>query len=208
MSPVNSKQAQKARATRRRVLDAAGELFVERGYGGTTLQEVADRAGVAVQTIYFSFRNKRTVLKELVDVTIAGDDEPIPTMRRTWFTDAIAAPTADAHLRAHVEGAIDVAARVSPVLEVLRTAAALEPDLDQLWREGRAQRFAVQETAAQALLAKPGAHRQITAAHAADLLYATLSPELYLLLARDRCWSAPQVKDWCYTSLRTQLIQL
>jgi AcrR family transcriptional regulator len=206
MSPVNAKQAEKARQTRRRVLTAAEELFVERGYGGTTLQEVADRADVAVQTIYFTFRNKRTLLKELVDVTIAGDDEPVSTMERDWFTNAMAAPTADAHLHAHIDGAVEVGMRVSPIFEVLRTAAALEPELDDLWREGQAQRYAVQDAAARAMLQKPGACSDATPGYAADLLYATLSPELFLLLVRDRGWSADQFKGWAYSSLRSQLI--
>ena len=207
MSPVNTKQAEKSRQTRRRVLAAAGELFVECGYGGTTLQQVADRAGVAVQTIYFTFRNKRTLLKELVDVTIAGDDEAIPTMQRAWFTGAMAAPTAAGQLRAHVDGAADVADRVGAVIEVLRTAAALEPELDELWREGRAQRYVVQDTAARALLQKPGARPDVSAERAADLLYATLSPEMYLLLVRDRGWPLEGFKDWAYTSLSSQLIR-
>src|SRR6266545_2689016 len=91
-----SRRADKAKETRRRMLQAAGELFAEHGYGATTLQEVAARAGVAVQTIYFTFGNKRTLLKELVDVTIAGDVEPVATMERPWFREALAATTADA----------------------------------------------------------------------------------------------------------------
>ena len=47
------------------------------GYGATTLQGIADRASVSVATVYAAFGNKRTVLKELVDVSIAGDDEPV-----------------------------------------------------------------------------------------------------------------------------------
>lgn len=207
MSPVNSKQAEKARQTRQRVLSAAEELFVDRGYGATTLQEVADRAGVAVQTIYFTFRNKRTLLKELVDVAVAGDDEPIPTMERAWFTAAMAKPTADEQLRAHVEGAVAVGARASAVFEVLRTAAAQESELHELWRAGNAQRLTVQRTVAETLLAKQGARSDTTVEEAADALYAMLSPELYLVLVRDRGWSTKRFVDWAYESLRSQLVR-
>jgi AcrR family transcriptional regulator len=207
MSPVNGKQAEKARQTRGRVLAAAEELFTERGYGATTLQEIADRAGVAVQTIYFVFRNKRTLLKELADVTVAGDDEPVPTMRRPWFTAAMAAPTAEEHLSAHVAGAVSADARVSALFDVIRTAAALEPELDELWRTGDRQRYEVQLAAAQALTAKPGARPGVTPDHAADLLYATLGPEMYLLLVRNRGWSTEQFAEWARASLRHQLIE-
>src|SRR2546423_13263180 len=115
MSAVNSKQAEKARQTRRKVLLAAGELFVERGYGATTLQEVADRAGVAVQTIYFVFGNKRSLLKDVVDTSIAGDDEPVATMDRVWFRAAVAAGTAQAQLRELIHGTGQIIERTAPV---------------------------------------------------------------------------------------------
>ena len=102
------KKGEKSRQTRRRILQAAYELFVAQGYGATTLQGIAERGDVAVQTIYFAFGNKPSLLKELVDVTIAGDDEPISTMQRTWFLDALATDTAEAHLRAHVRGTCEV----------------------------------------------------------------------------------------------------
>ena len=206
MSPVNSKQAEKARQTRRSILTAAEGMFVERGYGSTTLQEIADRAGVSVQTIYFTFRNKRALLKELADVTVAGDGEAVPTMQRPWFTAAMAAATAAEHLDAHVEGASAVIARVGALADVLRTAAALEPEIDELWRQGNDQRYAVQLAAAQALTAKPGARPDVSADQAADVLYAMLSPDLYLLVVRDRGWSTERFVDWARTSLRAQLV--
>ena len=52
------------------------------GYGSTTLEQIAARAGVAVQTVYFHFGNKRTVLKEAVDVAAVGDDEPVALLER------------------------------------------------------------------------------------------------------------------------------
>ncbi|MBA2577261.1 MAG: helix-turn-helix transcriptional regulator, partial [Euzebyaceae bacterium] len=58
------RRADKARATRRRIVDAAGDLLVQHGYAGTTLEAIAEQAGVAVQTVYFHFGNKRTVLKQ------------------------------------------------------------------------------------------------------------------------------------------------
>src|SRR3569833_4652111 len=105
------KRVRDAPGTRRRMLEAARELFVVKGYGATTLKEIADRAGVAVQTIYFTFGNKRVLLKELVDVAIAGDLEPVATMARPWFRDAVAPPAAEAHVRLHVRGARGVQER-------------------------------------------------------------------------------------------------
>ena len=134
--PPKNKRSQKAAETRRRILEAAGELFVGQGYGATTLQEIAARAGVAVQTLYFVFGNKRTILKELVDVTIAGDDEPVATMDRPWFRAGIDAPGAEEHLRLHVAGTRAVLDRVAPVTQVVATAAATDTEVCMIWPEG------------------------------------------------------------------------
>jgi AcrR family transcriptional regulator len=200
-----NKRAEKARQTRRRILDAAGELFVEQGYGATSLQEVADRAGVAVQTIYFVFGNKRALLKELFDLTIAGDDEPVATMDRPWFREAMAAATADAHLRAHIGGTREILERVAAITGVWATALATDPEIATMWGQGEDPRLVVHATAARALMAKPGAREDVTAEHAADLLFGLLSPELYLVLVRDRGWSPETWEQWAGQTLHAQL---
>lgn len=206
MSPVKrNKQADKARQTRRRITRAAHDLFVEHGYGATTLQDVADRAGVAVQTIYFTFGNKRSLLKEVVDTTIAGDDQPVATMDRPWFGEVLAAGTAAAGLRRLVQGTGQVIGRFAPIIEVLRTATAIDPEVTGLWPREVDMRFSVQAAAAKALMAKPGARAGVPAEHAADLLYGLLSPELYLLYVRDRGWTPGRWEDWVYDTLRSQL---
>jgi AcrR family transcriptional regulator len=199
------KKGEKSRQTRQRILQAAHELFVEQGYGATTLQAIADRAGVAVQTIYFAFGNKASLLKELVDVTIAGDDDPIPTMQRSWFLDALAADTAQAHLQKHVEGTRQVLQRVATIVDVLRSASAQDPSIAGLWQYETDPRLEVQTTAARSLMAKPGARADVSAEHAADVLFGLLSPELYLLFVRDRGWIPERWGQWAYDTLRTQL---
>ncbi|MEV0715809.1 helix-turn-helix domain-containing protein [Asanoa sp. NPDC050611] len=195
----------KARETRTRMLDAARELFIAQGYGATTLTDVAAAAGVAVQTIYFTFGNKRTLLKEMVDVTIAGDDEPVATMERQWYRDALAAPTAVAQLRAQVAGARGVLERVAPIVSMITLAAAADPEIADLWPRDADPRYTVLSTAARSLVAKPDARTGVTEAEAADLLYAILSPELYLLLVREREWSPDRYEKWAFDTLRPQL---
>ena len=199
------KKGEKSRQTRGRILRAAYELFVDQGYGATTLQGVAERAGVAVQTIYFAFGNKPSLLKELVDVTIAGDDEPVPTMQRDWFREALAADTAEAHLAAHVRGTCGVLARVAPIMDVLHAAGAQDPSLASLWQQDTDPRHDVQTAAARGLLAKPGAKADLTVEHAADVLYGLLSPQLYLLFIRDRGWAPESWERWAYETLHAQL---
>jgi AcrR family transcriptional regulator len=206
VSPVKrGKQADKARETRRRITAAARDLFTEHGYGATTLQDVADRAGVAVQTIYFVFGNKRSLLKEVADTAIAGDDQPIATMERPWFRDALAADTAPELLRQLVHGTGQIIARVAPILDMLRNATGTDPEIAEQWPQDSNLRYTVHAAAAKALVAKPGARPQVSAEHAADLLYGILSPELYQLYVRDRGWTPGQWEQWAYHTLRSQL---
>ncbi|MFJ9782272.1 helix-turn-helix domain-containing protein [Amycolatopsis sp. NPDC101161] len=129
---------------------AARELFIRDGYGATTLKEIADRAGVAVQTIYFTFGNKRVLL------AIAGDLEPVATMDRPWFRDAVAAPAAEVHVRLHVRGTRGILERVAPIVEMLRAAASADPAIAGQWDADADPRFAVHLEAARSLVAKPG----------------------------------------------------
>ncbi|TCO20546.1 TetR family transcriptional regulator [Kribbella steppae] len=200
-----SKRTEKAQETRRRITQAATDLFIEDGYGATNLQDIADRAGVAVQTIYFVFGNKRALLKELVDTTIAGDTEPVATLDRPWFTGAVAAATAEEMLTAYVPGSSAVLARVSPIMRVLEAAVANDPEVAALWPQDEDLRYVVQRAAANAFVTKPGARKDLTADEAADLLYGILSPELYLLFVRDRGWSHDRWVEWAGQTLRTQL---
>lgn len=200
-----SKRTQRSRETRRKIVAAAGELFVERGYGATNLQDVADRAGVAVQTIYFVFGNKRSLLKELVDVTIAGDDEPVATMDRPWFRNALAADTAEEHLRLHVHGTRRILDRFAPMTKVIAAATASDVEVAELWQYDEDPRYVVQSAAAKALVGKPGARPGVTARQAADLLFGLLSPALYLVFVQERGWSPKRWEDWVYATLREQL---
>ncbi|MEU8798914.1 helix-turn-helix domain-containing protein [Spirillospora sp. NPDC048819] len=206
MAEVKRSRDEKSRETRRRIIDAAGALFVEQGYGATKLQEIADRAGVAVQTIYFVFRNKPALLKALVDVAIAGDDDPVPTMGRPWFAEVTGAPTAEAALAALIAGTRGTLERVAAINEMAKAAAATNPEIKELWPDQDDPRYTVISTAAKSLVEKPGVRPAVSAGEAADVLYALLSPELFLVLTRDRAWPPDRWERWAYDTLRTQLL--
>ncbi|GGT92314.1 TetR/AcrR family transcriptional regulator [Actinomadura citrea] len=199
------KRAERSRRTRGKVIEAARELFVAQGYGATSLQEVADRAGVAVQTVYFVFGNKRTLFKDVVDSSVAGDVEPVATMDREWFRAACAAPTAAGQLRAHVRGTGEILGRVAPIVPMIAAAGATDPQIAAQWPDGPDPRYTVQRAAAEALVGKPDARPGVSAAMAADVLFGLLSPQLYLLFVQDRGWSPDAWEEWAYTTLAAQL---
>ncbi len=80
---------EQARRTRRRVLVAATEAFLSRGYAGTTMRSVAAEAGVSVARLEQQFATKAGLLKAAIDVAIAGDDEEVPVLDRSWVDTAL-----------------------------------------------------------------------------------------------------------------------
>ncbi|WP_405722210.1 TetR family transcriptional regulator [Streptomyces sp. NBC_00046] len=141
-----------------------------------------------MQTIYFVFRNKPSLLKELVDVAIAGDDEPVPTMDRPWFAEVMSAPTAENALTALTTATRRTLEHVAAIDEMVRAATATNPEIRELWPDQADPRYAVISTAAKSLTKKPGARPAVPVETAADIIYAVLSPELFLVLTRDRAW--------------------
>src|SRR6476660_5612155 len=104
-SPQREEQA---RRTRQRVVDAATALFLRRGYAGATVPAIAAEAGVSVPTVELLFGAKARLLKAAIDVAIAGDDEPVPVLERSWADTARKARTA-AEFLAVVAGVIAAA---------------------------------------------------------------------------------------------------
>ncbi|MFI0898365.1 TetR/AcrR family transcriptional regulator [Streptomyces sp. NPDC020983] len=198
--PKGGARAAKAAATRERMLKAARKLFTESGYTATTMQAIATEAGVAVQTLYFTFETKRAILKELLDVEIAGDALPVASLERPWAGEALAAPPAEM-LRLLAVRTAEIHARVAAVLEVVRSAAATDPEIAELWRTNIAQRHTVVAVFTGALAAKGGLRPGLDPLRAADTALAVMTPETYLLLTGDRRWSNAEWADWAADTL-------
>jgi AcrR family transcriptional regulator len=203
--PKPGLRAAKAAATRVRMLAAARTLFVERGYAATTMQAIAGQAGVAVQTLYFTFATKRAILTELLDVEVAGDTEPVATLDRPWVARALAAPP-EQLLRSLVRATAEIHGRVVPLLEVVRAAAATDPEIAQVWHTNISQRHTVLTVFAGALAAKTTLRAGINAAQAADIALAVLAPEAYHLLVAERGWTAAAWTAWATDALIRQLL--
>src|SRR2546430_772208 len=93
---------QQAGQTRAQGRAAAAELFEESGGAGTTVAAIARQAGVAVETVYSRFGSKKQLLRQVVDVAVVGDAEPIPLAERAVFT-RLGEGTRDARIDAGIE---------------------------------------------------------------------------------------------------------
>ncbi len=201
-SPRRRAQAQ---ATRRGLLDAARALFTERGYVATTIEAIAARAEVSPETVYSTFRNKRSLLSELLDVSMTGDDAPVPVLERAWVQDLRDEPDPRRRVQILAKNGRLILERVAPVYEVLRGAAAADPQIASLWETNKAQRFAGQTELVRILKARDPFRGGLTVKAAADIVFAIGSPETYRLLVVDRGWSPDRFERW-YADTLTDLL--
>src|SRR5215207_3604806 len=89
----SSNRARQARETRRRIIEAAAELFAREGYSATSIRAIAENAGVAVPTVYATLRSKANILRAVVELTVRGDDEAAPlAVRADWQCDLNRSP--------------------------------------------------------------------------------------------------------------------
>ncbi len=190
------RRQEQARATRAAILEAARDLFVERGYVATTMEAIAAKARISPATVYTAFTNKRSLLSALLDVSIAGDDAPVPILDRPWVEEL--REELDLHRRIAIlarNGRL-ILERRAPIDEVARAAAASDPDIAALWKAGKAQRLGGQRELLQIVAGRAGFRDGMSEGNAVDALYAVGSPETYRLLTVDRGWSPARFERW------------
>jgi AcrR family transcriptional regulator len=196
----------RTRLARAAVVGAARTLFVERGYGATTIEAISELADVPVATVYRLFSSKPGILKAVLDISIVGDDEAVPMAERVPVRTLLDEADPRAQLAGFVALAAEVNSRVAPIYRILVSAAGTDPDTAELLDELTGQRQQGQRRIA-AALARAGALRpDLRERDAADLIHALLSPELYQLLVLDRGWKPPRYERWLTELLVDQLL--
>jgi AcrR family transcriptional regulator len=202
-----TRRAQQARATRRRITDQALELFLRHGYAAATLDQIAANAGVAVQTIYFHFGNKATVLKQIVDILAVGDDEPVPMLDRPWVQQMREEPDGRRALAIFLASSRVILTRLAPVLKIVRDAAGADPEMAALWQTSQQQRIADYQVFAQMLASKQALRPDLTAEHATDIIFTLASPEVYLSFTAQRGWTSGQWEHWITHTLAATILR-
>jgi AcrR family transcriptional regulator len=202
-----TRRAEQARATRRRIIDQARELFLRQGYAATTLEQIAAQAGVAVQTVYFHFGNKATVLKEIVDVLAVGDDEPIPMLDRDWVQQVRDEPDGRRALAIWLSNSRAIFTRVAPIMKIVRDAAGADPEMAAQWQTNQQQRLTAHRTLAQHLAEKQALRPELPQDQAADIIFSLISLEVYLLLTAERGWTPTQWEHWINNTLTVTILR-
>src|SRR5579864_6077636 len=112
----NTRRLAQVGATRLRVIEAAKAVFIDNGYPGTTLESVADAAGVPLPTLYRLFGSKRALLSAVLETSFVGDDEPVAFADRPAVQAALSEPDPSKLLGEFAAIAKDFMARSSGIL--------------------------------------------------------------------------------------------
>src|SRR5918995_828556 len=179
----------RTRLARRAVLDAAGTLFRERGYGATTIEAISRASDVPQATVYRLFSSKQGILKALVDASIAGDDAPVALTERPPVRSLLSAPDPRDQLARLAAVSVDINTRTAAIYGILTSAAGSDQEASALLDDLTRQRQQGQGRVATSLARSRALRPHLRARDAADIIHALASPELYRLLVIDRRWS-------------------
>ena len=198
-SPLRREQA---RATERRILEATYRLLVGQGYGATTMSAVAREAGVSTPTVYKVVGSKPALVKRVYDVTLVGDDEPVPFAERPEVRAAYAEEDPRRFLAAYARLARTLSERLGALLAALVAGARSgEPELVEFVATINGERL-IGATMVADRLDELGALRpDLGVERARDLVWTLNSTEVWELLVRQRGWSPAEWEAWLARAL-------
>jgi AcrR family transcriptional regulator len=195
-----------AAETRRRILEAAQELFTRDGYVTTTMAAIAERAGVAVQTVYASAKSKRDILKAILDLAISGEDEEVPVQASSRWHEIEAEPDPRTKLRTLARLHRDICVREAPAFAIMADAAGSDPEIRTLMHEMADQRHQDHHRLATTLQQTGHLRPDLTSRRAADIIGALANEQTYLALVRERRWPTQDYEDWLADQLIAALL--
>ncbi len=193
--------------TKQRILEAARGLIVERGYRGTTVAEIARRAEVHVDTVYQLVGRKPVVLRELIEQALSGTHGAVAAEERQYVKDIQAEPDPGRKLDIYARAVGEIQSRMAPLHLALRDASTTDPEAEAVWREISDRRAANMRRLAQGLEAAGGLRAGLSVDEAADVIWATNSSELYVLLTAERGWSPARYERWLADTWRRLLLR-
>ena len=185
---------------------AAQRLFEREGYAATTMAAIATEAGVSERTVYVAFQTKSGVLRALWNTLLRGEPDDTPTPARRWYQDALDEPEPAQRLRMAAHNSRVVKALAGGVLEVIRTAAASDPDIAGLWDRIETEFRDVLRPIVQTIAADGALRPGVDVEQATDILWLLVHPDVWRLLVDARGWKPAQYEEWCAETALSQLL--
>lgn len=200
------RQAQ-ASETRRQILEAAYKLFIERGYAGTTIESIAEEAGVALKTVYAVFKNKWKILVTLLNISSSNSgEENIPMLERAGPKAVSKERDQRRQLQMFAQVIADNLEGAAYIAEIMHVAAKTEPDVDRMVQNLNQQRWQHMAFAVRQIASNGPLQEIMDEAYATDSVWTLTSPEVFLLLTRDRGWSKEKYAQWLADALTKVLL--
>jgi AcrR family transcriptional regulator len=201
------RRREQAATTRREILEAAQRLFERQGYAATTMAAIATEARVALKTVYVAFETKSGVLRALWNLRLRGGRDELPVAQQQWYRDVVDEPDPERQLRLNARNSRTGKLRIAPLLEVIRTAATVDADIDGLWHRIGTEYHANQRAIVQSLDAKHALAPGLDVDRATDILWTLNHPNVWQLLVGERHWTPEQYEQWCGDLACTQLLK-
>jgi TetR/AcrR family transcriptional regulator, regulator of autoinduction and epiphytic fitness len=195
-----------AAETRRRIFEAAEELFTRDGYVTTTIATIAEHAGVAVQTVYASAKSKRDILKGILDLAISGEAEQVPIQASSQWQEIETEPDPRTKLRKLARLHRKICVREAPAFAIMADAAGSDPEIRTLMHDMADQRYQDHHRLAKSLHQTGNIRPALSSRRTADIIWALANERTYLALVRDRRWSTEDYEDWLADQLIAALL--
>lgn len=201
------KREEQARQTRRRIVRAARDLFLEQGYPATTVADVAARAGVSADTVFHVFGSKGALLTRVLDEVIGGDDEDVRVLDREDPQRMRAETDQRRQVAMLARGMSDQLERVRPMDDILVSAAAVDADARALRDDLQLrQRREGMTTVAGWIAARGPLRVGVDVDRAAAVIWTLTSPEVHRMLRDVWGWSPEQYAEWLTDTLQNALL--
>jgi AcrR family transcriptional regulator len=170
---------------------------MERGYAGATAEAIAAEAGVAAQTIYAIFKNKKRILVSLMNVSPStGVEDHTPMSERASVQAVAQEHDQSRQLQMFAQVVTNNLDQVAVVFEIMTNAAKIEPDFDRIIQKLNKQRLEHMTFAVQQIAANGPFREKMDEADARDTVWTLTSGEVFLLLTQGRGWSKEKYAQW------------
>ena len=201
-----SRRAERAEQTRQRIVDAATALFDARGYAATTMEAIAERADVAVETVYSRFGSKANLLDAILEPAIVGVTDGRDLFDLPEITEVRRCRDQRTQLRMLARFSRGILERSATAHRILRSAAASDPTAAELQRRDGERRGHGQRIYIDMLLTNGSLRDGLTPDDAAATYSALSNPNSYALLVGERSWTADKFEQWLGDSLTLLLL--
>ena len=200
------RRREQAAATRTEILDAAQRLFERDGYAATTMAAIAAEARVALKTAYVAFETKSGLLRALWNARLRGGQESVPIEQQQLYRKVLDEPDPEQQLRLNARNSREGKRRVAALAEVIRSAAPLDHDINELWKRINTEYHANQRAIVETLAHKNALKPDLDIERATDILWTINHPNTWQLLVTQRGWTPEQYEQWAADTAITQLL--